>query len=183
MHCPLFLGDAWGSSLGNGSGRVGRRCGGADRGNRAGGVGAAGQSGAVAHEGGEQLPGRMLMRRLIVIVLALVWWLSWTSIAQAEVCQAFVLNCGRASHEGQHQRDGLLSVAAPWFAAAQNGGISGTVTDDTGAVLPGVTVEALGVAPTGPRAAVTDRNGSYARSRRCPPAVTPSPLPCPASSA
>ena len=41
-----------------------------------------------------------------------------------------------------------LVLAAPWAAAAQDGGITGTVTDDTGGVLPGVTVEA-----SGPRAA------------------------------
>ena len=53
-------------------------------------------------------------------------------------------------------------LAAPWAAAAQDGGITGTVTDDTGGVLPGVTVEASGSALPSPRVAVTDGDGRYA---------------------
>ncbi len=54
-------------------------------------------------------------------------------------------------------------LATPCLVAAQEAGVSGTVTDDTGGVLPGVTVEASGVAPpTGPRTAVTDGDGRYA---------------------
>ena len=54
-------------------------------------------------------------------------------------------------------------LAAPCAAVAQDGGIAGTVTDDTGGVLPGVTVEASGAPlPGGPRVAVTDGNGRYA---------------------
>ena len=48
-------------------------------------------------------------------------------------------------------------VALPCAAAAQDGEIAGTVSDDTGGVLPGVTVEASSDAlPTGPRVTVTD---------------------------
>ena len=54
-------------------------------------------------------------------------------------------------------------LAAPCLAAAQDGGMTGTVTDDTGGVLPGVTVEAAGAAlPVGPRVVVTDSDGGYA---------------------
>ena len=53
-------------------------------------------------------------------------------------------------------------LALPIAAAAQDGGISGTVTDDTGGVLPGVTVEASGGALPGPRVAFTDGDGRYA---------------------
>ena len=53
-------------------------------------------------------------------------------------------------------------LVAPLAAAAQDGGIAGTVTDDTGGVLPGVTVEASGAALPAPRLAVTDGDGGYA---------------------
>ena len=54
-------------------------------------------------------------------------------------------------------------LATPSVAAAQDGGIAGTVTDDTGGVLPGVTVEASGAGlPAGPPPAVTDGDGAYA---------------------
>ena len=54
-------------------------------------------------------------------------------------------------------------LAVPCVAAAQDGEISGTVADDTGGVLPGVTVEASADAlPAGPRVAVTDADGRYA---------------------
>ena len=52
-------------------------------------------------------------------------------------------------------------LAAPLAAAAQDGGISGSVTDDTGGVLPGVTVEASSPALAGPRVAFTDGDGAY----------------------
>ena len=52
-------------------------------------------------------------------------------------------------------------LAAPLTAAAQDGGISGSVTDDTGGVLPGVTVEASSAALAGPRLAFTDGDGIY----------------------
>ena len=52
-------------------------------------------------------------------------------------------------------------VAAPLASAAQDGGISGSVTDDTGGVLPGVTVEASSAALAGPRLAFTDGDGVY----------------------
>ena len=56
-----------------------------------------------------------------------------------------------------------LLAALPAFAVAQDGRIAGTVTDDTGGVLPGVTVEASGSAAAGgPFVAVTDTDGGYA---------------------
>ena len=56
---------------------------------------------------------------------------------------------------------GLL-LALPLHAGAQEAVISGTVTDQTGGVLPGVTVEADGPAlGGGPRVAVTDGAGRY----------------------
>ncbi|MCY3843690.1 MAG: TonB-dependent receptor, partial [Acidobacteria bacterium] len=56
-----------------------------------------------------------------------------------------------------------LLVAGTGSAAAQEGGVTGVVTDDTGGVLPGVTVEASGAPlPGGPRLTVTDGDGTYA---------------------
>ena len=55
-----------------------------------------------------------------------------------------------------------MLVAGTAAASAQESGIAGVVTDDTGGVLPGVTVEASGAAlPGGPRLAVTDGDGTY----------------------
>ena len=55
----------------------------------------------------------------------------------------------------------LLLMAAP--AAAQDSGIAGAVNDNTGGVLPGVTVEAASPALIeGSRIAVTDAQGRYA---------------------
>ena len=52
--------------------------------------------------------------------------------------------------------------AAPAAGAGQEGAIAGTVTDETGGVLPGVTVEARGPAAGGaPRVAVTDGAGRF----------------------
>ena len=59
----------------------------------------------------------------------------------------------------------LLSMGSfmvPSFAFAQDGGISGTVTDFGGGALPGVTVEVSGSTLAGPQVAVTDRRGSFA---------------------
>ena len=53
-------------------------------------------------------------------------------------------------------------LAAPWNVVAQEAGIAGTVTDGTGGVLPGVTVEAAGGGLAGPMVAVTDGDGRYA---------------------
>ena len=56
-----------------------------------------------------------------------------------------------------------LLAAGTGSAAAQAGSVSGVVTDDTGGVLPGVTVEASGAPlPGGPVLAVTDGDGTYA---------------------
>ena len=53
-------------------------------------------------------------------------------------------------------------VVAPCAASAQDGRIAGTVTDETGGVLPGVTVAAAGPALAGgPHVVVTDGDGSY----------------------
>ena len=53
-------------------------------------------------------------------------------------------------------------LAVPHAAAAQDGRIAGTVSDQTGGVLPGVTVAASAPALAGgPRLAVTDADGSY----------------------
>ena len=53
-------------------------------------------------------------------------------------------------------------LALPLPALGQDSAIAGTVTDQTGGVLPGVTVEAAGPALAGgPRAAVTDGEGRY----------------------
>ena len=57
----------------------------------------------------------------------------------------------------------LLLSAAPGVAAAQESRIAGLVTDATGAVLPGVTVEAASpVLIEGSRTAVSDAAGRYA---------------------
>ncbi len=53
-------------------------------------------------------------------------------------------------------------LMAPSLIAAQDGGISGTVTDFGGGALPGVTVEVSGPALAGPQVAVTDRRGAFA---------------------
>ena len=55
-----------------------------------------------------------------------------------------------------------VALALPGAAAAQDAGIAGTVTDDTGGVLPGVTVEAAGPALPTPGLAFTDGDGGYA---------------------
>lgn len=55
----------------------------------------------------------------------------------------------------------LLIIPITVFAQSTNGSISGTVTDDTGAVLPGVTVTATNVATGISRTAVSNSAGSY----------------------
>ena len=56
----------------------------------------------------------------------------------------------------------LCLLVAPHAAFAQQGGIEGTVTDTTGGILPGVTVEASGPAlGGGVRVAVTGGEGRY----------------------
>ena len=65
----------------------------------------------------------------------------------------------------------LLLAAAP--AAAQDSGIAGAVNDNTGGVLPGVTVEAASPALIeGSRIAVTDAQGRYAFTALRPGAYT-----------
>ena len=56
----------------------------------------------------------------------------------------------------------LLVALVPGIAFAQQGTISGTITDTTGGVLPGVTVEAASPALIEKvRTATTDSNGQY----------------------
>ena len=55
----------------------------------------------------------------------------------------------------------LLALVLPAAAAAQTGTIAGVIKDATGAILPGVTVEASSPALIEVRAAVTDGDGQY----------------------
>src|SRR5688572_341696 len=55
----------------------------------------------------------------------------------------------------------LLAMAAPTLAQEFRGRINGTVTDNTGAVLPGVTVTASSPALIQPQVQVTGADGSY----------------------
>ncbi len=64
----------------------------------------------------------------------------------------------------------LLAVAAPTFAQDFRGRINGTVTDNTGAVLPGVTVTATSPALIQPQVQVTSADGDY-RFLALPPGV------------
>ncbi len=64
-------------------------------------------------------------------------------------------------------------LVAPCAASAKDGRIAGTVTDETGGVLPGVTVAAAGPALAGgPHVVVTDGDGSYAFEALPPGAYT-----------
>jgi hypothetical protein len=64
----------------------------------------------------------------------------------------------------------LLSMAAPTFAQEFRGRINGTVTDNTGAVLPGVTVTATSPALIQPQVQVTGGDGGF-RFLALPPGV------------
>ena len=55
----------------------------------------------------------------------------------------------------------LLLLAVPGTATAQDGLLTGTVTDTTGLVLPGVSVEARPAGDDVPRTAVTDGAGTF----------------------
>jgi outer membrane receptor protein involved in Fe transport len=55
----------------------------------------------------------------------------------------------------------VLSLATAVFAQRTTGGITGTVTDDTGAVLPGVTVDLTGEYVMGSQTSLTNENGVY----------------------
>src|SRR5688500_19914287 len=55
----------------------------------------------------------------------------------------------------------LLAMAAPTLAQDFRGRINGTVTDNTGAVLPGVTVTTTSPALIQPQVQVTGADGSY----------------------
>ncbi len=54
-----------------------------------------------------------------------------------------------------------LVLAAPAFAQEQRGSIEGTITDQSGAVLPGVTVEARSPSLVGVATSITGASGSY----------------------
>jgi hypothetical protein len=56
---------------------------------------------------------------------------------------------------------GFLCLLADCALSQTTGGIQGTVTDSSGAVLPGVTVEAKSVNLQGSRSATTDSGGGY----------------------
>src|SRR5688500_8453547 len=64
----------------------------------------------------------------------------------------------------------LLAMAAPTLAQEFRGRINGTVTDNTGAVLPGVTVTATSPARIQPQVQVTGGDGGY-RFLALPPGV------------
>jgi len=64
----------------------------------------------------------------------------------------------------------LLAMAAPTFAQEFRGRINGVVTDNTGAVLPGVTVSASSPALIQPQVQVTGGDGSF-RFLALPPGV------------
>ena len=55
----------------------------------------------------------------------------------------------------------LLAIAAPTFAQDFRGRVNGTVTDNTGAILPGVTVTATSPALIQPQVQVTGADGSF----------------------
>ena len=55
----------------------------------------------------------------------------------------------------------MLALAMPAFAQEQRASIEGVVKDTSGAVLPGVTVEAKNEATGVVVSAVTDANGVY----------------------
>src|SRR3972149_11627223 len=55
----------------------------------------------------------------------------------------------------------VFALAVPAVAQEQRGAIEGIVKDSSGAVLPGVTVEAKNVAVGSVAASVTDGNGAY----------------------
>ncbi len=55
----------------------------------------------------------------------------------------------------------LLAIAAPTFAQEFRGRINGVVTDNTGAILPGVTVTATSPALIQPQVQVTGADGSF----------------------
>jgi hypothetical protein len=54
-----------------------------------------------------------------------------------------------------------VALSAPVFAQRTTGGITGTVKDGTGAVLPGVTVDLTGEYVMGAQTSVTNENGVY----------------------
>ena len=64
----------------------------------------------------------------------------------------------------------LLAIAAPTFAQDFRGRINGTVSDNTGAVLPGVTITATSPALIQPQVQVSGSDGSY-RFIALPPGV------------
>jgi protocatechuate 3,4-dioxygenase beta subunit len=66
----------------------------------------------------------------------------------------------------------LLSSLSAVALAQTTGSITGTVSDDTGAPLPGATVEARGAALQGTKISVTGSDGSYRLSLLPPGSYT-----------
>ena len=62
----------------------------------------------------------------------------------------------------------VLVSTAPLFGQATSGSVAGTITDSSGAALPGVTVELSGPAMQGSKTDVTDAHGQY-RFNNIPP--------------
>jgi len=55
----------------------------------------------------------------------------------------------------------VLALSVPVFAQRTTGGITGTVKDGTGAVLPGVNVDLTGEYVMGAQTSITNENGVY----------------------
>src|SRR3972149_10956560 len=55
----------------------------------------------------------------------------------------------------------VVALSAPVFAQRTTGGITGTVKDGTGAVLPGVSVDLTGEYVMGTQTSITNENGVY----------------------
>ena len=66
----------------------------------------------------------------------------------------------------------LMSTGGPLSAqeTVQNGAVFGTITDQTGASLPGVTVDVSSPSLQGKQSAVTDGQGAYPRNNPVTPA-------------
>ena len=77
-------------------------------------------------------------------------------------------------HSGTSRHDRIAALACPPQRFAQEAVLSGTVTDSTGAVLPGVTVTAVHEATATGSSAVTDERGDLSHCR-CASASTRSP--------
>ena len=68
----------------------------------------------------------------------------------------------------------LLVLVSPAAAQETRGSIEGIIKDSSGAILPGVTVEARGLTVGSTATAVTDGAGIYRFPALCRPDATPS---------